>query len=424
MTAWRKLDLPHDWGIEGPFRLELAGETGKLPWRGIGWYRKHFTVPADDAGKRVFLDFDGAMSHAKVWCNGQYVGTWPYGYSSFRMDLTPFLKFGGENVLAVRLDTENWDSRWYPGAGIYRHVWLVKTQPVHVGHWGTYVTTPEVTDASAMVKLEVTVDNQSAAAGQGGGAHRVLRTGRERPARLRTGRQDERGNRGDSRQRQARWSPSQRPLPSRNAGTSPRRTAISPAPASTVGGRQVDSYDTPFGIRTIEFTARDGFLLNGKRVPIQGVCNHHDLGALGAALNTRALERQLEILKEMGCNALRTSHNPPAPELLDLADRMGFLVMDEAFDCLERRQESQRLQQALRRMAREGSAGAGPPRPQPSVGHHLEHRQRGDGTAATSALTKHLADIMRARGSRPGRFPTATTTPTAAAIPAPRSAST
>ena len=128
-AAWQKLNLPHDWAIAGPFRIELTGETGKLPWKGIGWYRKHFTVPASDAGKQIFVDFDGAMAYAKIWFNGKYVGTWPYGYNSFRMDLTPFIKSGQENILAVRLDTENWDSRWYPGAGIYRHVWLVKTNP-------------------------------------------------------------------------------------------------------------------------------------------------------------------------------------------------------------------------------------------------------------------------------------------------------
>ena len=167
-ASWRKLNVPHDWGVEGPFRLELAGETGKLPWRGIGWYRKHFTIPESDRGLRVFVDLDGAMAYAKIFCNGQYVGTWPYGYNSFRMDLTPFLKVGGENVLAVRLDTEKWDSRWYPGAGIYRHVWLVKAGPVHVGHWGTYVTTPEVSDKSAAVNLIITVDNQTQTAVKAG----------------------------------------------------------------------------------------------------------------------------------------------------------------------------------------------------------------------------------------------------------------
>jgi len=133
-SNWEKLNLPHDWAIKGPFRIELSGGTGKLPWKGIGWYRKHFTVPTSDSGKQIFVDFDGAMAYAKIYLNGNYVGTWPYGYSSFRMNLTPFLKFGQDNVLAVRLDTESWDSRWYPGAGIYRHVWLVKNNPVHVGH--------------------------------------------------------------------------------------------------------------------------------------------------------------------------------------------------------------------------------------------------------------------------------------------------
>jgi len=145
-SAWRTLDIPHDWGIEGPFRDDLPGDTGKLPWKGIGWYRKHFTVPAGDRGKRIFIDFDGAMANAKVWLNGQYVGTWPYGYQAFRLELTPYVNFGSENVLAVRLDTARWGLRWYPGAGLYRNVWLVKTRPVHVAHWGVYVTTPSITD--------------------------------------------------------------------------------------------------------------------------------------------------------------------------------------------------------------------------------------------------------------------------------------
>ena len=150
-SDWRTLDVPHDWGIEGPFRDELPGDTGKLPWKGIGWYRKHFSVPAGDQGKRIFIDFDGAMANAKVWLNGQYVGGWPYGYQPFRLELTPHVKFGAENVLAVRLDTAHWGSRWYPGAGLYRNVWLVKTSPVHVGHWGVFVTTPSITDEQGVV---------------------------------------------------------------------------------------------------------------------------------------------------------------------------------------------------------------------------------------------------------------------------------
>lgn len=329
-TAWQKLDLPHDWAISGPFRIELEGATGKLPWKGIGWYRKHFTVPAADAGKQIFVDFDGAMAYAQIWLNGKYVGTWPYGYTSFRMDLTPFIQPGKENVLAVRLDTEKWDSRWYPGAGIYRHVWLVKTNPVHVDHWGTYITTPQITDQQAMVKIAVTVNNQS--------RQTVNATVRTTLFEL-----------------DASNKPTNKVAVTKDAAidliageqkiVSSQATVVNPKRwnletpyryvAQTViivNGKMSDTYNSVFGIRTLEFTARNGFLLNGKRVAIQGTCNHHDLGALGAAFNMSALTRQLKMLKEMGCNSLRTSHNPPAPELLELADKMGFLVWDEAFD--------------------------------------------------------------------------------------------
>ncbi|MDR3714600.1 MAG: beta-galactosidase GalB [Puia sp.] len=328
---WQKLSLPHDWGISGPFRIELEGGTGKLPWKGIGWYRKHFVVPASDAGKRIFVDFDGAMANAKIWLNGNYVGTWPYGYNSFRMDLTPYLRIGEENILAVRLDTENWDSRWYPGAGIYRHVWLVTTNQVHVGHWGTYITTPEVSDASATVRMKTTIDNQGKLPVE---------------ARVETAVFELNSNNTPG-EKLASFNESVIKIEADTNATittqaivrNPKRWDISSPSrylAQTivrVNGKAVDTYYTPFGVRTIEFTARNGFLLNGRRVQIQGTCNHHDLGALGAAINTSALRRQLTILKEMGCNALRTSHNPPAPELLELADQMGFLVWDEAFDC-------------------------------------------------------------------------------------------
>jgi len=393
-AGWRALDIPHDWGIEGPFRLELAGETGKLPWKGIGWYRKTFDLPAADRGKCVFVDFDGAMAYAKIWCNGRYVGTWPYGYSSFRMDLTPYLVFGGANVLAVRLDTEKWDSRWYPGAGIYRHVWLVKTEPVHVGHWGTFVTTPEVSDEAATVKMAVTVDNRSGEKvqaevatdlyeldGQGGA--------NEKPVASMTAATIEIAPGGSAVLSQTavvahpkRWD-----IVSPNRYLA--RTRVS------LAGREVDRYDTPFGIRTLAFTARDGFQLNGRRVFIKGTCNHHDLGALGAALNDRALERQLDLLKEMGCNALRTSHNPPAPELLELADRMGFLVWDEAFDCWKRGKKAndynkifddwhlRDLQALVRRDRNHPSVIIW------SIGNEVIEQRN-------VALTRHLADVMRA----------------------------
>jgi beta-galactosidase len=331
-SRWRKLNLPHDWGIEGPFKQEYPGETGKLPWWGVGWYRKYFTMSADDKGKQIYLDVDGAMAYATVWLNGQFIGGWPYGYSSWRLDLTTNLNFGGNNVIAIRLDNPTNSSRWYPGGGIYRNVWLVKSGPVAVAHWGTFMTTPEISKDSASVNIKVDVDNRSASEANIKVAAEIYEL--------------------NSRDQQ-----SARPVASTDSAVL-KMTPGSTAPATlsatvskpklwdvknparyvavttvTQDGKVVDRYETPFGIRTIKFTADNGFLLNGQRVPLNGVCDHHDLGALGSAINSRALERQLEILKEMGCNAIRTSHNPPAPELLDIADRLGFVVMDEAFDC-------------------------------------------------------------------------------------------
>jgi beta-galactosidase len=329
-TEWQKLDLPHDWAISGPFRIELSGETGKLPWKGIGWYRKHFTIPASDAGKKIFIDFDGAMAYAKIWLNGQYVGTWPYGYSSFRMDLSPYIKPGQKNVIAVRLDTESWDSRWYPGAGIYRHVWLVKTNPVHIKHWGTFITTPEITDTYAKINLDVSIDNQSTKNTKVVVSTDFYELDINNKPTIKV---------ASTKEMALDISPGgTKSIESKTTINKPKRWDIMEPNryiAKTnlkVNGKIVETYYTPFGIRTLEFTASDGFKLNGRRVQIQGTCNHHDLGALGAAINTSALKRQLVMLQEMGCNSLRTSHNPPAPELLELADKLGFLVWDEAFD--------------------------------------------------------------------------------------------
>jgi beta-galactosidase len=330
-SAWRKLDVPHDWGIEGPFRADLDNNTGKLPWKGIGWYRKHFALPAADQGQRIFVDFDGAMANAQVWLNGEPIGGWPYGYQPFRVELTDKVKFGAENVIAVRLDTAHWGSRWYPGAGLYRNVWLVKTAPVHVAHWGVFVSTPVVSDKKGEAQVTTTLENQGGqdaavtldvalleATSDGAPGKQVARISS--------------GNIAVAAGKSAESSlPVTLPNPKRWDLATPNlyiaRVALS------VGGQVVDVYDQPFGFRTIEFTARDGFKLNGRRVQLNGTCNHHDLGPLGAAFNTRAQERQLEILKEMGNNALRTSHNPPAPEFCELADRMGLLVQCEAFDC-------------------------------------------------------------------------------------------
>ena len=330
-SSWLELDLPHDWGVEGPFRYDLEGNTGKLPWRGIGWYRKHVTVGTEDEGKQIFIDFDGAMAYAEVWLNGARVGGWPYGYSSFRIELTQHVRPGRDNVLAVRLDTGKWDSRWYPGAGIYRHVWLVKTHPVHVGHWGTHVTTPSLTDASGTVSVRATVDNQSAEPVEPTlrvDIHELAADGIV-GAKIASSAETALTIAAASSAEASLTATAARPK--RWDIASPHRYLA--RVVTTLNGVVVDQYDTPFGFRTIAFTSRSGLMLNGRRIEINGVCNHHDLGALGAALNDRALERQLEILKEMGCNAVRTSHNPPAPELLDLADRMGFLVQVEAFDC-------------------------------------------------------------------------------------------
>ena len=331
--AWQHLDLPHDWAITGPFEQKLPGETGKLPWVGVGWYRKHFTLPADTVkDRRTYLDFDGAMAHAVVWCNGQFVGGWPYGYASFRLDLTPFLNDGTDNVLAVRLDNPPESSRWYPGAGLFRHVWLVQTSPIHVAHWGTMVKTPQVTPESATVTVQNTLQNDTDADAECNVQTALFLSDREGRA---TG------------PALVTASAATVKLPARGRAAAEAKTSLAKpflwdlqhpnlyVAVTTVAqnGQPVDRYETVFGVRTIKFTADNGFLLNGERVQLQGVCDHHDLGALGAALNDSALQRQLSLLKEMGCNAIRTSHNPPSPELLNFCDRMGFLVMDEAFDC-------------------------------------------------------------------------------------------
>ncbi|MBN1508216.1 MAG: DUF4982 domain-containing protein [Sedimentisphaerales bacterium] len=336
---WRSLTLPHDWGIEGPFDPRAPGGTGKLPFSGIGWYRKHFTVPASDRGRQLYLDVDGAMSYANVWLNGQYVGGWPYGYASWRVDLTPYVKFGGENVIAIRLENPPNSSRWYPGGGIYRNVWLLKTAPVHVGHWGTYLTTPEVSSAAATVRLKVTVDNSSTQVATVRVSTQIFPLDSDghnsgtvaagiAPASLEIPPGGSAVAEGEGTVDNPRlWGPPPQQRPNRYVAV----TMVSRA------DEVVDTYETPFGIRTLKSDPDAGFFINGEHVLLNGVCNHHDLGALGTAVNYRALHRQLEMLMDMGCNAIRTSHNLPAPELLDLADKMGFLVMDEAFDVWVRR---------------------------------------------------------------------------------------
>ena len=327
-SLWRKLDLPHDWGIESPFIQALPGNTGKLPWAGIGWYRKHFKIPPADKGKLLFVDFDGAMSHASVWLNGRYLGQWPYGYASFRLEMTDAVRFDEDNILAVRLDNPPESSRWYPGGGIYRNVWLVKTGPVHVAHWGSTVWLRHVGKDSASVVVRTEID--ATRSPDPAGITLVVRIGE--PGKS--------GSIVSSRAiRMPEFSGGMSQCEVSLRVPSPRLWDIdSPhlycARTSVLrNGRVVDSAETVFGIRTAVFTADSGFVLNGRRVRINGVCDHHDLGPLGTAVNVSALARQIRLLKDMGCNAIRTSHNPPAPELLDLCDRMGMLVLDEAFDC-------------------------------------------------------------------------------------------
>ena len=337
-SAWQQINLPHDWAIEGPFIRSGGGGMGRLPSAGIGWYRKKLSIPAEDADKSIFLDVDGAMSYSTVWLNGQLAGGWPYGYASWRVNLTPYVKPGGDNEFVIRLDNPPDSSRWYPGGGIYRNIWLVKTAPVHVGHWGTCLTTPEVSQVSATVNLKVTVDNDSRQIANVSVATEIFpldANGQRKggavagiaPVNLQIAANAEAIAEGKGTVAKPQlWGPPPQQRPNRYVAV----TTVSQ------GNKVVDVYETPFGIRTIKFDPDKGFFINGEHVLLHGVCNRHDdLGAIGAAFNERATQRQLEMLQEMGCNALRTSHSPPAPELLELADKMGFLVMDESFDVLK-----------------------------------------------------------------------------------------
>ena len=341
--TWQRVDLPHDWAIAGPFQqgsdAEVGGGMGRLPSPGIGWYRRKVEIAASDAGKSIFLDVDGAMSYAMVWLNGRLVGGWPYGYASWRVDLTPYVVAGGDNQLAIRLDNPPDSSRWYPGGGIYRSVWLTKTHAVHVGQWGTFVTTRDVSVASAVIDLEVTIDNASKIDADVDVFTQIFVLGAEgsitgdavadfEPLKTSiTSGQSTKVKSSVTVKNPRLWGPPPTQTPHRYAAVTTLRQE----------GKPVDRYETQFGIRSLRFDPNTGIHVNGERIFIKGVNQHHDLGALGAAFNVRAAERQLEVLREMGCNAIRMAHNPPAPELLELTDRMGFLVVNEIFDVWERK---------------------------------------------------------------------------------------
>jgi len=323
--AWRRLDLPHDWSIEGAPRQDApAGGRGGFFPTGVGWYRKAFRLGAGPRDRRVWLEFDGVHQNGDVWINGTHLGRRPYGYVGYGYDVTRHL-VAGVNVVAVRVDNSRQpNSRWYSGSGIYRHVWLTVVDPLHVGHWGTYVSTPRADSTAADVVVRTRVENDGAAARAGALRSVALDAAGREVARAETVVAVEAGRSVEVEQRLR--------------VSSPRLWSVETPHLYTLrsevldGARAADVVTTPFGIRTIRFDADSGFLLNGRRVKMLGVNLHHDGGAVGAAVPERVWERRLEVLRSMGANAIRTAHNPPAPEFLDLCDRMGFLVMAEAFD--------------------------------------------------------------------------------------------
>lgn len=309
-SGWISLNLPHDWAIEGDFSKDNPSGTGggALPG-GVGWYRKTFTIDKADKGKNIRIDFDGAYMNAAVYINGKHLGTRPYGYISFGYDITPYIKYGKENVILVRVDNSDQpNSRWYSGCGIYRNVWLTKQNPIHIEKDGICITTPKVSKEEATVCISANIINQKKAAVS---VKNIII--------------DANGNKvaeGDDKltvKNPNLWS-------DKHPYLYTLKTILCDAQGNTL-----DEHKTRIGFRTFAFT-KDGFTLNGEHLQIQGVCDHHDLGCLGAALNVTALRRQLQMLKNAGINGFRCSHNPPAPELLDLCDEMGFIVMDESFD--------------------------------------------------------------------------------------------
>jgi beta-galactosidase len=331
-SSWQNVSVPHDWAIAGPFDMTIdmqkvtviedgdrgaklrTGRTGALPCFGIGWYRKALPINKADEGKRVFVEFDGAMSRSKVYLNGVYVGEWPYGYSSFNFELTKFIQFDKVNVLSVRLENKEESSRWYSGAGIYRNVRLVKTNPVRIAHWGTNITTPVITAKQAEVNIKTQIDGTET-------------------VQLITEIFDAKGQKVASSKSEGNKAFEQKIKVNKPSLWSPETPILYTAVSKVFVGKILkDEYKTTFGFRTIRFDKDKGFFLNEKYTKFKGVCLHHDLGSIGAAVNFRATERQLVMMKEMGVNAIRTSHNPPSLELLKICDSIGLMVQVESFD--------------------------------------------------------------------------------------------
>lgn len=339
-SGWQKVRVPHDWAIRGNFDMNLdfqyvkvledgdsivklrTGRTGALPMFGVGWYRHSLAVSPNESGKRFFIEFDGAMSLSKVYVNGKFVGDHPYGYTSFSFDITRFINFKGKNTLAIRLENKPESSRWYSGAGLYRNVRFIKTAQTHIPYNGIFITTPRISSAEAVVMIKTKLSIGAA---------------NKQDVRLVTDIFDAAGNKAGSSESAVPATDSteiSQTISIKNPQlwdvNSPRQyLAVTRVIADK---KPVDEVQTYFGCRTISFDKNAGFALNGQTVKLKGVCLHHDLGPLGAAVNYRATERQLTMMKEMGCNAVRTSHNPPSPELLEICDRIGLMVMVEAFD--------------------------------------------------------------------------------------------
>ncbi|TAK93101.1 MAG: glycoside hydrolase family 2 protein [Verrucomicrobia bacterium] len=326
-SQWRKLDVPHDWSIEGPFaKTNKTGGAGGWAPSGVGWYRKHFTLPTEQKGKRVYIEFDGVMQNSEVWINGVSLGKRPNGYVSFGYDLTEHVTFGEKkpNVLAVRADTSAQPaSRWYSGAGLYRHVRLVIKDPIHIPQWGVFVKTLEANASEAKMQFKTSITNDSGTEAKiqlrlqvldpAGIAQRDITTDFTIDSRVYS-------EIGLLIEKPQLWSIE-----------SPKLYSV--VSRILVNGQSIDEQTTWFGIRVAEFKSATGFSLNGKNFKLYGVCLHHDGGAFGAAVPLGIWEDRLKTLRSLGVNAIRTAHNPPAPDFLDLCDRLGFLVMDEFFDC-------------------------------------------------------------------------------------------
>ncbi|ACU04958.1 beta-galactosidase GalB [Pedobacter heparinus] len=393
---WRTLTLPHDWSIEGKFdeKNPAKPEGGGLP-TGIAWYRKTFTLPASMQKKDVFIEFDGVYKNSEVWINGHLLGKRPYGYISFRYELTKYLKTG-QNVIAVRVDNAAQpDSRWYSGSGIYRNVWLTATGKVAVNQWGTFVSTPSVSKTSANVYIKTQIRNKERVKAKIDVKWEV----HDADGKVVSATEMKDISLKDTLFEVAEFARVNNP----KLWSVKQPYLYKVMTRVFVNKTLTDTYETPLGIRYFNFDAKKGFFLNGESLKILGVCMHHDLGALGAAVNVRAMERQLEILKEMGCNAIRTAHNPPAPELLDLCDKMGFLVMDEAFDIWAKKKNKQDYhldfpewhQRDLQDMVKRD-------RNHPSIilwsiGNEIREQFDSTGVALTRSLVKMVKDVDATR---------------------------